>query len=211
MGAMRSLPFRSRRVLTCCFCAVPLAIFVQTSGRAATGPTREGAQSAKQKVAAIAGFAERPVSRPQLTTVTEQEVNSYLAFEVADQIPPGVVQPEVTIVGDGRLSARAVVDLDAVRRQNGQRGLFDPLNYLTGKVPVSATGVLRAANGMGQLELETAAIGPVPVPKLVLQEIVGYYSRTAEKPSGIVLDDPFNLPARIREIRVEPGQAVVVQ
>jgi len=210
MAAMCSLPPWSRRVLVCCVLA-PLMVVVQTVGRAATTPSREGAQSAKQKVAAIARFAERPASQPQLTTVTEQEVNSYLTFELADQVPPGVVQPEMTIVGDGRLSARAVVDLDAVRRQNGQRSLFDPLNYLTGKVPVSATGVLKAANGVGQIELETAAIGPVPVPKLVLQEIVGYYSRTPEKPSGIVLDDPFNLPARIREIRVQPGQAVVVQ
>jgi len=210
MAAMCSLPPWSRRVLVCCVLA-PLMVVVQTVGRAATTPSREGAQSAKQKVAAIARFAERPASQPQLTTVTEQEVNSYLTFELADQVPPGVVQPEMTIVGDGRLSARAVVDLDAVRRQNGQRSLFDPLNYLTGKVPVSATGVLTTANGVGQIELETAAIGPVPVPKLVLQEIVGYYSRTPEKPSGIVLDDPFNLPARIREIRVQPGQAVVVQ
>ena len=31
------------------------------------------------------------------------------------------------------------------------------------------------------------------------------------KPSGIGLDDPFALPARIREIQVERGQAIIVQ
>ena len=44
------------------------------------------------------------------------------------------------------------------------------------------------------------------MPKFVLQEIVSHYSRTPEKPAGIGLDDPFALPARIREIQVErPG------
>jgi hypothetical protein len=51
----------------------------------------------------------------------------------------------------------------------------------------------------------------VPVPKLLLQEIVSYYSRTRDKPAGIGLDDPFALPARIREIQVERGQAIIVQ
>ena len=54
-------------------------------------------------------------------------------------------------------------------------------------------------------------MGGVPIPKLFLQEIVSYYSRSAEKPAGISLDDPFPLPARIREIQVERGQAIIVQ
>ena len=54
-------------------------------------------------------------------------------------------------------------------------------------------------------------IAGVPIPKLLLQEIVSHYSRSAERPSGINLDDPVALPARIREIHVERGQAVIVQ
>ena len=64
---------------------------------------------------------------------------------------------------------------------------------------------------MGRFQLESAAVGGMPIPKLVLQEIVGYYSRTPQNPSGINLDDPFALPARIREIQVQRGQAIVVQ
>jgi len=36
-------------------------------------------------------------------------------------------------------------------------------------------------------------------------------SRTPEHPFGISLDDPCALPARIGEIQVEPGHAIVVQ
>jgi len=76
---------------------------------------------------------------------------------------------------------------------------------------VTATGVLTTNNGVGHFELEAAAISRLPVPKFLLQEIVSYYSRTAANPAGISLDDPFALPARIREIQVERGQAIIVQ
>jgi hypothetical protein len=138
-------------------------------------------------------------------------VNAYLVYEAPQQLPAGVVEPAVTILGTGRLSGRAVVDLDAVRRAKASQSWFDPTNYLTGRLPVVATGTLTTTNGVGRFALESASVGGVPVPKLLLQEIVTYYSRTAGNPSGINLDDPFALPARIREIQVERGQAIIVQ
>ena len=103
------------------------------------------------------------------------------------------------------------MDLDAVRRERKATSLLDPVTYLTGRLPVTATGVLKTSNGVGRFQLESASVSSVPIPKLLLQEIVSYYSRTPENPSGISLDDPFALPARIREIQVERGQAVIVQ
>jgi len=45
----------------------------------------------------------------------------------------------------------------------------------------------------------------------MLQDIVGYYSKTDDAPQGVRLDGPFKLPARIKQIEVGQGQAVVVQ
>ncbi|HEY1910003.1 MAG TPA: hypothetical protein VGG73_03715 [Vicinamibacterales bacterium] len=178
----------------------------------ADGPaTRRDAEQLKQKVAAIQSHAERGAKQPRRTTVTEIELNSYLAFDAKEQLPAGVVEPSITIVGTGRVSGRAVVDLDAVRKQKAPTSLLDPMNYLTGRLPVSATGVLTTSNGVGRFELESASISSLPIPKLFLQEIVSYYSRTADKPAGVSLDDPFALPSRIREIQVLRGQAIIVQ
>jgi len=195
-----------------------LAIAPTRSARADTGlvgadarVTRRDAEQLRQKVAIITAHAERGSSQPRRTTITEVEVNSYLIYSAGDQLPSGVVEPSVTILGTGRLAGRAVVDLDAVRKARASASLFDPTNYLTGRLPVTATGVLKATNGMGAFQLESATVGGVPVPKLLLQEIVSYYSRTPENPRGIGLDDPFALPARIREIQVERGQAIIVQ
>jgi hypothetical protein len=173
--------------------------------------SKRDAELLKQKVASITAFGDRPSNQLHRTAVTESEVNAYLGYDGRAQLPAGVVDPEVSILGTGRLSGRAVVDLDSVRRAKASQSWFDPTNYLTGRLPVTATGRLQTSNGIGRFELESASVGGVPVPKMLLQEIVGYYSRTHENPSGINIDDPFALPARIREIQVERGQAIIVQ
>ena len=174
--------------------------------------SRTDAQTMKRKVAAIAARGERPTTEGQRTTVTESEVNSYLAYELGGDLPTGVMDPSVSAIGPGILSGRAVVDLDAVRKAGGNStGLFDLRSYLTGHVPVTATGVLRTSNGRARFELQSASVGGVPIPKSLLQQIVAYYSKSPGKPGGISLDEEFDLPARIREIQVERSQAIIVQ
>jgi hypothetical protein len=190
-------------------CALGLASIV--SLRADVRASRRDAALLKQKVATINDRAAKPSSVARRITVTESEVNSYLVYEARDQIPVGVVDPSITVIGPGRLSARAVVDLDAVRKQKAPTSLLDPMNYLMGRLAVTAVGTLKTANGVGRIELESSSVGSVPIPKILLQEIVSYYSRSAGKPAGISLDDPFPLPARIREIQVDRGQAIIVQ
>ena len=189
-----------------------LGMLLTASTLAQVRASKADAQTMKQKVAAIAAHGQQPTPQGRRTTVTENEVNSYLTYELGGDLPTGVVQPSVSALGPGRVSGRAVVDLDAVRKAGGNSGgLFDLRSYLTGQVPVTAIGVLRTSNGHARLELQSASVAGVPVPKLLLQEIVAYYSKSPSKPGGISLDDEFELPARIREIQVERGQAIVVQ
>jgi hypothetical protein len=157
------------------------------------------------------GFSARPAARR--TPVTEAELNSFLAYHARGEIPAGVIDPVVTIDEAGRLSGHAIVDLDEVRKAQAGAGTngFSVLSLLSGRMPVDATGTLTTRDGTGQFQLETAAANGVPIPKSILQQVVTYYSRTPENPDGIDLDAPFPLPARIREIQTQRGQAVVVQ
>ena len=101
--------------------------------RADVRASRKDAATLKQKVASINAHAERPTKAGQRIMVTENEVNSYLVFDAQSQLPTGVVDPSVTILGPGRLSGRAVVDLDAVRKAKNPTSLLDPMNYLMGR------------------------------------------------------------------------------
>jgi hypothetical protein len=148
---------------------------------------------------------------PQRTQFTETEVNSWFTYRSAELLPTGVSEPRVTIIGDGKVSAAATVDLEAISKKRSSGRALDPWTYLGGRLPVTLTGILRTQNGVGQFELEEAAVSGVPVPTSVLQDIVAYYSRTPEDPEGVRLNDKFRLPAQIKQIEVSQGQAVVVQ
>ena len=174
-------------------------------------PLRRDADQLKQKVEAIRGRSVVPDTRPVKTAISEREVNAYLAYELAQTLPAGVVDPSITILGPNRLSGRALVDLDRVRASANPTSRLDPMYYLSGRLPVAATGVLKTHRGVGEFQLESADVAGVTIPKFVLQQIVSYYSRSAEQPSGIAIDRAFELPANIKEIQVDRGQAIVVQ
>lgn len=178
---------------------------------AAANVTREQAAAFQRKLEQILLNSERPADRARETAVSEGEVNSWLHFSAGDQVPTGVTEPTINIRGEGRLHGRAIVDLDVVRREKGSGGWFDPRSYLTGKLPVTATGMLETHEGRGKFTLETATVSGVPIPKSFLQELLSFYSRSDDYPKGINMDDPFDLPADIQRIDVHPGRATIVQ
>ncbi|PYR67890.1 MAG: hypothetical protein DMF88_11265 [Acidobacteria bacterium] len=145
------------------------------------------------------------------TQVSETDLNSWFAYSAKPLLPAGVSDPKVTLVGNGRLTGQAIVDLDAIAKKKQSGGTLDIWNLVGGKVPVNVTGTLRTKDGVGTFLLESADVSGLPLPKTFLQEVVSYYSKTPSHPQGVKIDDPFELPASIRQIDVGSGQAVIVQ
>jgi hypothetical protein len=145
------------------------------------------------------------------TQVSETELNSWFVYSAKPLLPAGVSDPKITLVGNGRLTGQAIVDLDAIAKKKQSGGTFDIWNLVGGKVPVNVAGTLRTKDGVGTFLLESADVSGLPLPKTFLQEVVSYYSKTPNHPQGVRIDDPFELPASIRQIDVGSGQAVIVQ
>jgi hypothetical protein len=180
-------------------------------GATAVNVSQQQADAFQQKVARIVQQGESKSTSQRQTVVTEGEVNSYLRFRAGSQLPTGVTDPSVGILGEGKLNGRAVVDLDVIRQKKGTGGWFDPVSYLTGRLPVTASGTLHTQDGKGRFELASAEVSGLPIPKTFLQELVYYYTRTPDNPNGINIDQPFELPAEIQRIDVEKGRATVIQ
>lgn len=193
------------------FLFIYLILAIASSGTAALELSRERGDALEQKLEEITKNGSRNPVAPRKTPMSELEVNSYLAFNVKDKIPRGLTNPEITMVGDGQLSGRVVVDFDEVKRHRRSQGLIDPLSYVSGQVPLTARGVLRAREGKGEFQLASAEILGVQLPKRIVQELVSFFSRTRENPNGFDIDAPFELPAKIRELVVNRGEAVVIQ
>jgi hypothetical protein len=203
------MSLQRRLVLLACVTALAAAPLAARQSQTFSRQDADRFRTKLDKITSLGTATARPGGAVS-TVMSDTEVNAYLRYHAADQIPAGIVEPTLRALGGGRVSGRAVVDLDAVRTQK-KRGWLDPLSYLTGSVPLTASGTLVTSGGVGRFQLEGAELGGVSVPKSLIQELLTYYSRTSENPSGINMDDPFELPAHIREIRVDEGRATVVQ
>ena len=195
-----SFSLRSTAITSC----VLLALLVPAQ---AANTSRAQADSFAKKVAIINQHAELSPAPPRRTTLTEAELNSWFAYRAQPLLPAGVKEPKVVAVGNGKLLGTVVVDLEDVGRSRSS----EALKYLGGRVPITLSGVLRTKGGRGQFELQSAQLSGIPLPKFLLQEIVSHYTRADDRPNGIRLDDPFALPANIKQIDVGQGQAVVIQ
>jgi hypothetical protein len=176
-------------------------------------PARAAADAMQAKLVRVeaAAATPRPANAPPLrTTFTEREINAYLALDGPDFLPPGIAMPRVQLGDENRVRARAIVDLDGVRRSR-ERSLFDPLAYLTGAVEVVATGSVEGNGGEGLIRYESATVGGVAVPATVAQELLRFYTRTPERPRGFAFDEPFVLPAGLRAVSTERGAITVTQ
>jgi hypothetical protein len=204
----------SMRSLRPTFLGLPaaLAFTLVTLHGAAQSPQQ--ADSFVHKLALIEQHASAPQpsnAARRRTPVTEDEINSWFAYRAQTLLPAGLSEPRLAFRPNGTLTGAATVDLDAIAKQRASGGAFDPFGYIGGRVPLTVTGILHTQNGRGQFELQSAEVSGVPVPRVLLQELVSYYSRTPGHPEGMRLDEPFSLPANIRQIELVQGQAVVVQ
>ena len=189
--------------LSAVVCFALLAFFVTAE---AVNTSRPQSDSFAKKLAIIKQHAAESPKSSRRTTVTEGELNSWFVYRAPPLLPVGVKDPSVTVVGNGKLVGVVTVDLDDVGKSKS--GAW---NVLGGKVPISLSGVLRTKDGKGQFDLQSASLSGVPLPKFLLEQIVAHYTRTEDHPNGIRLDDPFDLPASIKQIDVGQGQAVITQ
>jgi hypothetical protein len=193
--------------------AAILAVLAAVTTLESASISQQQADLFSKKVAQIVvqGDAVKKPATPRRTQVSEGEVNSWFAYSAKPLLPAGVTDPRVTLVGDGKVAGQAVVDLDSIAKRKQSGGTFDLWNLVGGRVPVNVAGTLRTKDGVGTFDLDSADVSGLPLPKSFLQEVVSYYSRTAKNPQGVKIDDPFELPAAIRQIDVGAGQAVIVQ
>ena len=180
----------------------------------AAGVSEQQADAFSQKMATVKKQGISGVqgtNRTLRTPFSESELNSWFAYRSGEVMPPGVSEPRVTLVGNGKVKAVATVDLEAIAKQRSSGRALDPWSYLGGRLPVTLSGVLRTENGMGRFDLEQAAVSGVPVPTSVLADIVSYYTRSADDSDGVRINDNFRLPSQIKQIEMGTGQGVIVQ
>ena len=192
--------------------ATLLAALVFAGSATADVLTPQLAATFEKKVVLVQTQAgQKKAAKERPTAFTQAETNSYLKYKAGALLPVGLTQPEVTLAGSNRVSGKAIVDLDVVRQKQSSGGWLDPTSYLTGKLLVTARGRVVTWDGKGKVEVESAEVSGISIPMSFLNQMVNFFTRTADNPGGSTLNDTFDLPTNIRRIDVQPARFTVYQ
>ena len=165
----------------------------------------------KEKVDQVIANGELDPVPAKTTSFTETELNSILNGQIADWIPKGLSEPQVRLLGNDRFSLRVIVDIDEFKRRRKRQTSPGPLNFLSGKLPAFVRGDLITANGKAQFKLQSTEVNGIPLPRALALDLLSTHTKTRTHPEGFDIEKPFDLPAKIQKLKINPAEIIVIQ
>jgi hypothetical protein len=164
----------------------------------------KSAKSLQDKIDAIQTAAESPNHKRGASRVEifEPELESYLLFSLKDDIPARIDSADVQLGED-------TVSLDTqITFQSNATGnpVVDVL--VGGTHDLFLKGKLVALEGRGKFDLQEVRVDGIPVPTILIQTLIKKY--VTPKYPEVDLNEPFDLPWEMQEIKIEPRKATVV-
>jgi hypothetical protein len=189
--------------------AAALLLSWSCSTRAPVTTTKPPAAGLQEKLDELQENSAKSPIPPKTIAFAEDEVNVFLAAYLKDKIPQAIGEPHVTILSDSQIAAKVIVDVDEIKRTRKRNS--GALNFFSGKTPVMLRGDLTTRDGQGRFNLRYAEVNGLTLPKSLVLELLTSHTRTRQNPQGFDLEKPFDLPLKIRELILRPGELLVVQ
>lgn len=180
---------------------VVLTLFVPASLVGAV--TLEASQSAARKLQRV---AEGAVPSGESLVLLQDEVNAYLRFEVAAQIPTGVADPELEFRDGGSL-IRARIDLEKAGSSVQELPPVMRL-LLRGTRTVTLDVDYEASDGYAVTRLVSMRIEELELSGAALEWFLDAFCPRELRP--YLLGQKVKLQGGLWGVRLEPGRAVIV-
>lgn len=174
-------------------------------------PSVDQQELVKEKVDQVIANGELDPVPAKTTRFTEAELNLILNSPIAKWIPNGVGERQVRLLGKDQFSLRVIVDIDEFKRRRKRPINAGPLNFLSGKMPAVVRGDLTSSDGKGQFKLQSTEINGIPVPRALALDLLATHTKSRRHPDGFDIEKPFDLPAKIRQLQINPAELVVIQ
>ena len=143
---------------------------------------------------------------PKDYTVTDLELNAYLAERLQDEARKGVESLSVRFQRDSFMSS-ITLDLDEVEVTGNSLTLELFSALLSGYATIEMEGRLSVENGKGTLIIDAARINSRTVPPSLVQFILSEVGKRQNPPFDPT--DSFRMPYGIRNVKIEPGKAIL--
>ena len=169
------------------------------------------AASSEEKGRAAAEKLER-ISNDELgpgeeVVLCEDELNSYLLYEVAEQIPPGVRDLRVRLLKDVGV-VTGYIDFSRLSSNSSSSPGMLLLSLLRGERAVRAEVFYVSASGMGRAEIRSFKVDGREMQGAVLDWLVSTF--VAPNFDGFELGEATPLGHQLDEVRLETGRMVFV-
>jgi hypothetical protein len=166
--------------------------------------SEKAAQSLQAKVDAIKKAADTPNQKHGSNRVqlSEGELESYVFYSLKDDIPAHIDSVDVQL---GEDTVRCDTQITFNSNATGNP-VFDAL--VGGTHNLSVKGKLIARQARGKFDLQEVQVDGIPVPNVLIQALIKRYVKP--KYPEVDLNEPFDLPWDIQEVKLEPSKATVV-
>lgn len=137
--------------------------------------------------------------------LTEEEINSYLRYDYAAEMPAGITQPHFRLEPD-RVIGSAIVDF--AEYQVGRGVSPGPILawLLRGKRRVEAACRYTSGDGQGRADIEWARIGGIPISGSAVHFLIEQL--VEPRYPAAVVGRPRPLGFNLEQVRIERGRAV---
>jgi hypothetical protein len=188
-----------------------LLLFAAPRGETQTSPkiSKSAADSCAKKVAGLENFAaESGAGKKNVTKITEEEINSYLALDLSAKYHPSLKSLQFSF-GEPALQSTAVIDFDQLAANSKNFSARLLAGMLSGTHNLSVRGRIIAASGKAHFQLEEARFDEGQLPKFLVEEIVTAVGRKQKPPFDPM--QPSQMPYRIDHVEFHSGYMVIYQ
>jgi hypothetical protein len=139
--------------------------------------------------------------------LSQDELNSFLKYDYASEIPEGVRDLEVTLIKDYGI-AEAVVDFEKLSAVKDSPLAMFGARLFRGERKLRARCRFVSADGQGKVEVDTVELDGQPLPDFLVEFLIA--STVQETLKDFEPGKPFPLENNLRQIRLEPANVVVI-
>ena len=206
---MRSILPRFFAALLLAGAAAVVSPAVSEPSQSKTAISRRASESCARKVKMLEEFSAKEQPRGNQTTrLSEEEINSFLAYELSKEYHPCLKSLEFKLQ-EGPLQATAVVDFDRLAMTSKQFFAKLIASLFRGSHTLTMRGKIIAQEGKAHFELEEAAFDGTGLPNLLVEEVISTVGKRQKPPFDPL--QPSEMPYGVQKVEFHNGYVLVYQ
>jgi hypothetical protein len=165
-------------------------------------PTAEAAQALQKKIDTLKHAHTVKDRSRQTMEVSEVELESYLLFQLREDIPARMDHVDVQLT-EGAVAADTRLTFAPDATGNTVMDLL-----ISGTHNFFVKGKLAASGRQGKFELEQVKVDGIPVPNILIETLINRYVKPQYP--DVDLNAPFEMPWGIESLVITPGKTTIV-